>query len=81
MPHKPMSSKEYRAACEQLGLSPSWSAAPALGISQVSAARYCAGRQPVPMPIALLLRTMIALQNITALAIALDDLSDHSLDS
>ena len=62
MPHKPMSFTEYRAACKQLGLSPSYSAAPALGISQVTAARYSSGTAIVPMPVALLLRTMIELK-------------------
>jgi len=65
MPHKPMTTAEYRAACSQLGLSPSYSAAPALGISQVTAGRYSSGAARVPMPIALLLRIMIELKKAT----------------
>lgn len=62
MPHKPMSTKEYRAACVGLDLSPSYSAAPALGISRVTASRYASGSAKVATPVALLLRTMILLE-------------------
>jgi hypothetical protein len=56
-----MTRNQYIRACEELGLSPGYSAAKALGISVTSAQRYRDGTWPVPETVAKLLRALVAL--------------------
>lgn len=54
-----MTSKEYKAAREKLGLS-NYALAPVLGVSLRQAQRYEAGQSPIPLPVAKLLRLILS---------------------
>jgi hypothetical protein len=56
----PMSALQYRAACNELGITANGSAK-VLGISRASAHRYAAGQWDVPETVAKLLRALVAL--------------------
>lgn len=56
-----MSSAEYREACEALGLSPTYSACPVLGISPRVAVGFSSGERTVTLTVAALLRTKLEL--------------------
>jgi hypothetical protein len=58
-----MTPEEYRQACASLGLSPTYSAAVAIGISRKTAGGYNRG-EPIPMTVVLLLQALVELQEL-----------------
>jgi hypothetical protein len=63
-PSQPMTASQYREACRRLGISPTYGAVTALLIPAATAGRYSRGEAEVSPRDALLIRTLLEVQEL-----------------